>query len=371
MPRAPKPWWYEQKQAWYAQIKGVKTRIGKHPPNAAKPKKGRTGWNAPKSICDKLSRMLDGLPVDTRADSSYVSSALQRFLEWARENRSAKTFKGYQDFLASFYEMWPTLEVGELKAWHVQEWVTSKPGWNNTTQRNAITALKRALNWSAEMEYINSNPIANMRKPKANTRTTMISPEEFSQILKANTVPEFEDLITVCYDCGCRPQEAKRLEARHVAEDLELWVLPTEEAKGKKHARAIYITTQRSKDIIQRLCEKNPDGPVFRNSRGAPWTGEAVKCRFAAIEEVVGKRFRQYDLRHAWITEKLKAGVDSHVVAKLAGHSDTSMLDRVYSHVSHDRDFMIDQAKRGVAEEDSEQSEADGGDEPSSERDSD
>ncbi len=50
--------------------------------------------------------------------------------------------------------------------------------------------------------------------------------------------------------------------------------------------------------------------------------------------------------RHGFVTRSLKAGIDSHTVAKLAGHQDTRMIDKVYSHVSDDSDYMLKQAQR-------------------------
>jgi integrase len=64
------------------------------------------------------------------------------------------------------------------------------------------------------------------------------------------------------------------------------------------------------------------------------------------------KRFRQYDLRHSFVTRKLRAGVDSHVVAALVGHKDTKMIDAVYSHVADDPQFMLEAAKKEVAARD-------------------
>ena len=51
--------------------------------------------------------------------------------------------------------------------------------------------------------------------------------------------------------------------------------------------------------------------------------------------------------RHGFITRKLIAGVDSHVVAALSGHSNTKMLDDTYSHIADDHRFMLEAARQG------------------------
>jgi len=64
------------------------------------------------------------------------------------------------------------------------------------------------------------------------------------------------------------------------------------------------------------------------------------------LEDKVGRRLHQYALRHSRITDWLLAGVDSHTVAKLAGHRSTHMLDKTYSHVADDYEYMLDKAKQ-------------------------
>ena len=74
-----------------------------------------------------------------------------------------------------------------------------------------------------------------------------------------------------------------------------------------------------------------------------------VKKELVAKEaKQYAKGFRQYDLRHSFVTRKLQAGVDSHVVAALVGHKDTKMIDTVYSHVADDYKFMLDAARKDI-----------------------
>src|SRR5207249_1836134 len=142
---------------------------------------------------------------------------------------------------------------------------------------------------------------------------------------------------------GARPQEVKRLEARHLELGLERAKLLTKESKGKQRARVIYFPTARSLDIVRRLAERHPSGPIFRSSKGNAWTGDSVKNAFARLEKKIGKRYTQYSFRRTWITRKIVAGVDSHVVAQLSGHASTAMIDKHYSAVAQDHEFLLQQ----------------------------
>ena len=48
-----------------------------------------------------------------------------------------------------------------------------------------------------------------------------------------------------------------------------------------------------------------------------------------------------YTLRHSFATRMLQAGVDSHVVAKLMGHTSTRMLEQRYSHIDSKPGFLL------------------------------
>ena len=112
--------------------------------------------------------------------------------------------------------------------------------------------------------------------------------------------------------------------------------------------KVVYFPTERSMQIIRRLCAASHRVHLFRNNRGNKWTGDAVKCVFARMEATLGKRVTHYDFRRTFITRKIIAGVDSHVVATLSGHQSTAMIDKHYSAVAKDHDFLLEQAKRDL-----------------------
>jgi integrase len=57
----------------------------------------------------------------------------------------------------------------------------------------------------------------------------------------------------------------------------------------------------------------------------------------------ITRRIRPYDLRHAFATEAIAAGVDVGTVSKLMGHTTPTMVLKHYQHV-------LDQQKRAAVE---------------------
>lgn len=351
-----RPWFWKQRNAWFCEPSGKRVRLGTHPEGAAKPVRSKkTGlWNVPSEILDAYHKLMSTQPSERPIlqNDEAVCNVLDDFLSWCKQNRAARTEQRYRDFIQDFinFNGIGRMGVTELNSGHVTDWLDAHPNWNNTTKHNAITALQRGFNWACKNKGLNKrggNPIKGMEKPQAEARTETVTAEEIDKMLPLVS-DRFRDLLIVSYDCGARPQEIKKLEARHIDLPLKRAVLPRKESKGKKRARAIYFPTERCLEVITRLTKLYPEGPIFRNNRGNAWTGYAVKCAFARIDEDIGRRIHQYMFRRTWITRKLVAGVDSHVVAQLSGHNDTSMIDKHYSAIADDPAFMLDQATRDV-----------------------
>lgn len=351
MGRRPKPWWWKSRNGWYVILDGVKRRLGAHPEDSPAPRKGKTGWNVPKQI-ETLFDSIKHTPEKKLAGDS-VAAILDDFLAWCYENRADSTADRYRDFCQSFVEAYGEMPVSALDSSHVTTWLEDKP-WNSTTKHNAITALNRGFNWATKNRGLRFNPIKGMDKPKAQRRTTLVTTEDFEEILdQLQEDDPFRDLLVVSFDTGARPFEIKDLEARHVQLDKHRAVIPAEEAK-KNIPRAFYFPTTRAMQVITRLVEQRPEGSLFLNTRGNSWNRFSVRCRFQRLQEKLGKRFKHYDFRRGWITRKIISGVDSHVVAQLSGHRSTKMIDDHYSVIADDHQYMLNAAKAGEDTEDGE-----------------
>ncbi|EMI19562.1 phage integrase family protein [Rhodopirellula maiorica SM1] len=330
MGRKNKLWYRKDRKVWMVTINGKRHNLG--------PDK--------KEAEEEFYRLMAAKDPNT-SEEDLVEDVICDFILWCKEHRAKKTTERYKEILETFTDKYPDVTVGKMTPAYVTRWMQDATTWNATTKRNAMTAVIRVFNWAVKNRGLRFNPIAGMEKPKAKRRTKVVSDQDFKWLLE-NVSPAFRDLMIVSWDCGCRPQETKRLEAKQIDFERQLALIKVEEgAKGGK-TRLFYIPTERALEVVKRLSEENPEGPIFRNRLGNAWTKDAVKCQFQRIREKHGRDFTHYAMRHTNITKKLMAGVDSHVVAKLAGHSSTRMIDEVYSHVAQDHDYMLRQAKRGA-----------------------
>lgn len=229
-----------------------------------------------------------------------------------------------------------TLTVNDLKPFHVTEWANShKDDWSQTSRRGRMGVVKRAFNWAEESGKIERSPISKMKMPAAQRRDRYLTPEQYAQLLGKVKVPEFKNLLVLAWETGARPQELLRVEARHYENGT--WVFPDSEGKGDKFRRVFLSAT--AKKLVENLNQQWPTGPILRNTEGNPWNPFSINCHFVRLKEKIGRKLNLGCLRHSFATRALKTN-DPITVSMLLGHSDVSMLAKVYQHLNQDADYL-------------------------------
>ncbi|MBP3958415.1 tyrosine-type recombinase/integrase [Gemmata sp. G18] len=322
MARTPKPWFRADRNAYFVTINGDRHNLG-----------------SDKAEADRLFHELmavKDLPAPTVPTGPTTVEIFDKFLDWCEKHREKRTFEWYRDHIQDFLNFSPAVcrqPVADLKPFHVVEWADSHEDWGPAYRRGGIVAIQRPFNWGEKLGYIPATPIKHIEKPKPNRRENAVSPADWKKI-KAHYPPgdPFALLLEFSWESGCRPQESKRIEARHVEFGRERVVFPAEEAKGKKRPRVIHLTPP-ARLILAVLVRDNPTGPVFLNEDGVPWTAQAMSCRFGRLKKHFGIKFAAYDFRHGFCERLLESGADHLTVAELLGHADGKMVATTYSHL--------------------------------------
>lgn len=331
MARIPKPWFWKARKAWYVTIDGTRHPLGDDKEQAYA----------------RFHQMMAN-PTRRKVRGDSVVSLCDLFLSWTKQNRSEKTYHWYRQFLQAFVNSIPAnLTVDALKPYHVQRWLDATPGQTDNTKRGKLGAVKRAVTWARKQGYTDHDPLAGLERPAAGRRETVITPAEFERMLEHCPDEAFRMLLTVAWETGARPQELTAVEARHVDLNNSRWVFPRDEAKGKKRPRIVYLS-EAAEAITRTLIERHPEGPLFRNTNGQPWSKDAINCRFVRLKPKLKRKHCLYHFRHSFATRMLQSGMDPLTVAELLGHSDPSMLARVYQHLSHDPQHMLQQLRRST-----------------------
>jgi integrase len=152
----------------------------------------------------------------------------------------------------------------------------------------------------------------------------------------------FREFVQALQETGCRPSEVGKVEAANVDLAAGLWVLPEHKTKKKTGKSRLVYLTPAMLELTRRLMEHYPTGQLFRNSRGKPWTRNAIRCRFRNLRATLPhlKGVVSYAYRHSFVTDALENGVGVAQVAELLGHTSTDMVMSHYQHLREKREHL-------------------------------
>jgi len=315
-----KPYFKKSHRAWYVNLDGRPKRLG-------------TDEQAARHAYVRLVAQLQG--------DWTVAELVEKFLAHHAKTSDGSTCRYYRQ-VEAFSASLGAMRVWDLKPFHVTAWIADR-------SPRIIRAIKACFVWAEKQEYIKQSPLRNLKAPQATSRgdDAYLTPDQLAAFLRI--VPSgLYDLVRVMRETGCRPQEIRRVESRHFDRAGRCWVFPIHESKGKRSSRIVHLSAA-AFEICQRLALKYPEGRLFRNSKGRPWTTSNLVSRFERLSKRLGFRVTAYSLRHCWITNAIINGVDLATIATLAGHTSIKMVCMVYQHLNCRSDHLKTALKQAIA----------------------
>lgn len=196
--------------------------------------------------------------------------------------------------------------------------------------------LLTALRWGVFTGRLASNPAAGLRFPRPKARRVMPPSLAEARRMKAVAAPHVARVITLGMMAGPRIGPSELFRLRWCDVDLGAGIIRMPNAyKGAAHdARMVPVRD----DVLPELRQWAEADAALACPWIIHWRGQAVKCigyawhaarRAAGIRRVI----TPYSLRHAFPTTAIEYGADIKSVAEIMGHSDPSMLLKIYQHI--------------------------------------
>lgn len=189
-----------------------------------------------------------------------------------------------------------------------------------------IEVMKRIFNLAMREEMVTRNPCWKVtRLSEKNSRDRVLSLDEFEKLVKA--LPQHAaDIVTIAYYTGMRAGEIFGLTWDRVnMKEGYINLTPQDTKTGE--ARHVYFNMA-VRNILERI------GKVRQISHRFVFTyhENPVKSIKYSLTEALKKtgiqNFRFHDLRHTYVSNARKAGVDRTVIMRLTGHKTLSMFTR-------------------------------------------
>ncbi|UNM19269.1 site-specific integrase [Pseudomonas sp. ArH3a] len=283
------------------------------------------------------------------ASRETVNGFLTRWLAAKEKHVASSTFDGYRKLvtLRLIPALGDTMLV-ELKRKAVRDWLDTLEV-SNKTLSNIQSCLRSALNDAAEEELIELNPLAGWtysRKaaPPKEDDVDPFSPEEQQAVLGALS-GQACNMMQFALWTGLRTSELVALDWADVdwlREEVVVSRAMTQAGKGKAETTKT-AAGRRSVKLLRPALEALKaqkahtflaDAEVFQNPRTLErWAGDGPirKTMWVPAMKKAGVRYRRpYQTRHTYASMMLSAGEHPMWVAKQMGHTDWTMIARVY-----------------------------------------
>lgn len=341
-----KPWYRAERDQWFVTLDGKKQPLLDSKDNPVRGKDNRAG--AEKAWHEMA--VMAAVP-DNGADNE-VRTILDLYLQdMERRKVTGKTIDTYTGYFKSFLVRHPNLLIRDLRPAHVHDWWNAcHPAWGNSTRNLSGAAFKAAFRWAAAPgkggAIIPRNPLERMSLPTMRKRSAevVVSDDEFARLLKLVKSEAVRDILTVAWETGTRPVNLSRATAANLTEEEAAFIFTDSNTEPgstvhktfKQTGRPLVVPlTDAARDVVRRLVEQYPEGPLFRTPTGLPWTALRLANTVLHYAKQAGLdgRFTAYSCRHTRATALLEAGHTDTDVAAILGNT-PGVIHKNYSHVA-------------------------------------
>lgn len=214
------------------------------------------------------------------------------------------------------------------------------------TVNHAIIGLKRCWNWGIQNDYLPpKNPFSNLPLLHSEGRERIITDEEFRSLLRNNTDALFRQFLLMLRFTSARPGEVRKLTWTMVEWQNHRLVIPrhkTSRTQKVRKPRLIPIPPF-IESLLVWLQKRHGHQPYcFLNSKGQPWTRNAVIQRMESLRRRAGIALDENgenlvlcSNRHTYITAvALSEGISGPMLQQLAGHMDPRTTEK-YAHLAN------------------------------------
>ena len=269
------------------------------------------------------------LPLD-RVQAAFLADCRARHL-------SPKTLEHYEASLRSYRRFvgpdTATQVVVDLELGRARAWATSLADRRSPASvGNAIAGLKVFSHWLVAEDYLRTDPLGRLRKPR--TQPPVIRPLARDQglALLAASTPHLRPVLMLLLDTGLRISEATALRVA----DVRGGVIHVRCGKGGRE-RLVPAGRQLQAAIDRYLSRgrasriRSDQDPLFLNARGDPLTAASVRQSLRrmgvrlGIEDV---RVSPHTLRHTFARQFILNGGGELALQQLLGHSDLTQVRR-------------------------------------------
>jgi Site-specific recombinase XerD len=218
-----------------------------------------------------------------------------------------------------------------------------------STFNQLLSYFKSCLNWCIVENLAGSNPFLKVKSKKAIKREIKpFSLDEMKLILEGfeKLNPHYVPFVLFLFLTGCRTSEAVGLQWKRInldrneitIADVVIISKVSRERVRKDSTKTGQITvlsmSEPLRNLLNSMPKGDPDDLLFKNQWGKEINRSVFRRTWKNVLECQGVEYRKpYTSRHTLASHAIDKGMTLQEVAYLLGHTDTTMVSKIYGHI--------------------------------------
>jgi integrase len=300
----------------------------------------------------ELTRLINkGVTLDYKA--ANISSVID---EWYRlrifPNVNPNTQKRYKYFMEFVKDHIGDMKIQDVKRYTIESMFEEMKNNGNTSAHDRLMLLKKFFNYAVDNDIIFKNPCNGISIQYAPKQKRLLTKEELDKIANCDLTSRDKAYLYILRYTGMRNGEVLALQKSDIdRKNMTISINKTivsatsdihiqERTKTDAGNRIIPIFLPLSKplfDYIDRLPEDQEQ--LFLSNVGKLYSITAGCHLFRRIIKdcgIVDSEITPHYLRHNFISECYKAGIDIKKVQTWVGHADIQTTLNIYTHLEKD-----------------------------------
>lgn len=272
------------------------------------------------------------LGVYEKAQDQGYAEAVERYLRQIQPELRHKTWAEYQRILKSFSFTTTAVSPGEVAA--ALEQIPKA-----SARTHGYVCLKIFFNWAMRHEYVESNPVSRVRRPRvAPARERVLEDHELKAIWHAcEHVGLFGAMVRLLMVTGQRKGQFAALREDWVQWNKKRFVFP---ASVMKTAREHVVPLATLSEFLLRQLQ--PIGGYYFTAPGAigqPFTAWS-KSKIALDRHCDLDHWTLHDLRRTWSTNAARLDIPPHITERVLSHvAPEGKVAAIYNRFKYEADL--------------------------------
>jgi len=264
----------------------------------------------------------------------YISDLQTEVIKYVSDNMSISNAKIYRTLFKNLIEVFGNIPINMFTFKEIERYkgiralTVSKASVNKD-----LSTLKAVFNIAIRFNWISTNPVKNVGKVIISEKEFLYFTQEETQLIINNIENEnIKNLVTFALYTGCRLNELVNIQWLDVnMQDKLITIRNKANFKTKTGKNRQIPISENLFNLLKSLLTNgnnivnfiNPEKYIFSNGKGAKYCNFYVTKYFKSVLRRLNfaEKFHFHCLRHTFITNLIKAGVNVNYVKELAGHS--------------------------------------------------